>query len=601
LHWKIQNFINILLNKKNKDNPMLEYYQHFRKLNQALIEVIYQIVSINTSIRSITIQNVLINFCNIEITLSWINQIIRKKQFKRPQGRPDKNYYIQEKQQYFAVVKTIIVQNYDKIGIPLMQDIMDHFKLSHLFVNMLNKIKDELFSKRFKCKPATFDNFIKTMTAITLDPSINNFEEAIDSDISHCPMSPKVARDLVKHLEKSNLIDEVNITHRNYWIDFLQLKNEKIIIYYDGHAKPYYSKENHVAGLISNSQKVLPGTKYFVVTTNNGYILELRSIRIDTPYGKTVYETTRQLVQDYPEMTKLVIMDREGSGNHLTQRILNDLNVTSLTPLKSNMYKDLNDFGYKKIGQYTYQGKWRNDEKRNNDPRWFTIIQYKDRLCVFATTADKKLGIKLQSLYKTRWPENEEIIKNMNMHCSFNTNICNGTQRILNPKKVKQKENLEAKKDKANQRLNQYQLELECSKNESSKKRFQNQIKNKQNKITEYQQELEKLKNIELVKIRNTKPDQFISLLKSGILNLFRYILITCLNIQNKKAPIEKMMKMIINRKGKIIESNYSKEYIFESPSTKSNRKLLKILCHNFNKLNIMTKKGKKVTLSLGP
>ncbi|MBN2260651.1 MAG: hypothetical protein JW702_08895 [Clostridiales bacterium] len=583
----------------NKDLSMLEYYQHFRKLNQALIEVIFQIVTINSNIRSITIQKTLLNFCNISITLSWINQIIKKKSIVRPQGRPDNNYYIHEKKQYFATVKTIIIKNHDKIGIPLMQDLMDHFKLSNLFVNLLSKIKSELNINRFKCKEKSFDNFIKTMTAITLDPSVSNFEEAINADISHCPMSIKFARDLVKPLEKSNFLDEVNIACRNYWIDFLNIENNRIIIYYDGHAKPYYSKENHAAGLISNSQKVLPGTKYFVVTSTNGYILELRNIRIDTPYGKTVYETTSQLAADYPKITKLIIMDREGSGNELNKRILNELNVPTLTPLKSNMYKDLNDFGYKKIGGYNYQGKWRDPVKRLNDPRWFTIIKYKDRLCVFATNGSKQMGRMLQKLYKTRWPDNEEIIKNMNMLCSFNTNICNGTVEIQNPKKINQKKILEQKINTANQKIDQYHENIGVCGNNSAKLRFEKQIENKRNKINRHQQELKKLENIELVKIRNTKPDQFISLLKAGILNLFRYILTICLNIQNKKVPMEKMMQMIINRKGKIIESNYSKQYIFEYPGTKSNRKILKLFCGNFNKLNIMTKNGKKVILAI--
>ena len=358
---------------------MHDYYQHFRKLNQALIDVIYQIINQNLAIRSITIQKVLLNFCNIEITLSWINQIIKKKNIKRPQGRPDKNYYLAEKEQYFASVKTVIIKNYDKIGIPLMQDLMDHFNLNNLFVSLLEKIKAELNNKRFQCKDGTFTDFIKTMTAVTLDPSVSNFEEAINADISHCPMSIAQTRDLVKYLETSALIDEANIVHRDYWIHFLAIQNNAIMIYYDGHAKPYYSKENHVSGLISNSQKILPGTKYFVVTTNNGYILEIRNIRIDTPYGKTVYETTKELIQDHPDIAKLVIMDREGSGTELNKHIFDDLNVPTLTPLRSNMYKGLDDFGYKQIGPNKYQGKWRDPDKRANDPRWFVIIKYHNR------------------------------------------------------------------------------------------------------------------------------------------------------------------------------------------------------------------------------
>ena len=579
----------------------LYYNQHFRKLNQALIDIIYQIVEANLLIRSITIHKVFFSFLNIEITLSWINQIIKKRNYIRPQGRPGNDYYIKEEQEYLISTRIILIKNYDKLGIPLMHDLMDHFKLSNLFVNMLSKIKVEINNKRFGCKQQTFADFIKTITTISLDPSVSNFEEAINSDISHCPMSVKRTRDLVKYIEQSNNLAKCNIAFRDYWINFLRLEDIKIIIYYDGHSKPYYSKETHVTGLISNSQKILPGTKYLVVTCTNGYVLELRVIQIDTPYGETVYKTTKQLVIDHPGITKLIIMDREGSGKKLNKKILNDLKVPTLTPLKTNMYKDLNDFGYKKIGPNLYQGKWRDNEKRADDPRWFIIIKYPDRLCVFATNDKYFIAKSIQKIYKTRWPDNEEIIKNLNMLCSFNTNICNGVINILNPKKLRQKKVLEKKIDKANNKIEEYKTRISGDTNNSTEKQLNKQIDNKLKKLDEYENILKDLQNIEKVKIRNTKPDQFVSLLKAGILNLFRYIITVCLGIKNKKAPMEKMMQLIINRKGRIIESKFSKQYIFEQPSTKQNTRLLKQFCNYINNLNINTAEGKKVIASLKP
>ena len=69
------------------------------------------------------------------------------------------------------------------------------------------------------------------------------------------------------------------------------------------------------------------------------------------------------------------------------------------------------------------------------------------------------------------------------MLCSFNTNICNGTKKILNPKKIKQKKLLENKIKTANQRITQYQnTGSECEKN-SEKKRYEKQIENQSNKM----------------------------------------------------------------------------------------------------------------------
>ena len=64
---------------------------------------------------------------------------------------------------------------------------------------------------------------------------------------------------------------------------------------------------------------------------------------------------------------------------------------------------------------------------------------------------------------------------------------------------------------------------------------------------------------------------------------------------------MEKMMQLIINRKGRIIESKFSKQYIFEQPSTKQNTRLLKQFCNYINNLNINTAEGKKVIASLKP
>ena len=82
-------------------------------------------------------------------------------------------------------------------------------------------------------------------------------------------------------------------------------------------------------------------------------------------------------------------------------------------------------------------------------------------------------------------------------------------------------------------------------------------------------------------------------------LNLIRFILIKCLELDTgkKKPPVEKMWQMLINRKGKIIENYYEKVYIFDTPSTVENIKLLTMFCNNFNKLNITTYNGKNIIL----
>ena len=577
-------------------------YQRFSKLSQELFFFICLVAKKESEIRSVTIIKFLGSMLKIEVTMSWINQIIRREEIKRPQGRPSKQYIMKEKNEYFLKIEVIYQETIDKMGILLIQDIMKYYKLNDLFVDLLKKAQKEIDTNRFKQKTEKLENFIDTMTAISLDPSVNNFEEAINADISHCPMSCAQARDLVKNLEKSKMIiNQTMESFVDYWIKFIETNENKeiqFIIYIDGHIKPYFSKETHVCGKISASEKVMPGTKYVIATCSNGYVLDIRNIEVDMPYGEKVIEMIKYLSIKLENRIKLVIMDREGCGKELNNKIDSDFKIKTLTPLRSNQYKSLEDFTCEKIGDNLYKGNWKDSKKLEEDSRNLIIIDYIERLCVFATT-DEEIGIETQKTYKTRWPNNEEIIKYLNMITGFNTNISNGIESIPNPKKTREIEELGKKIKSSENKIKNYKEAKINLINNSEIKRYDKQIMNANNKIKNYKEKIKKTGEINPVKIRKTEPDNFIAFLKAGILNLFRFILIKCLELdtEKNKPPVEKMWQMLINRKGKIIENYYEKVYIFDTPSTVENIKLLTMFCNNFNKLNITTYNGKNIIL----
>ena len=578
--------------------PLQQKYQHFTVLNQALINFIVIIARIKKDIRSTTICLYLTWFTPRMVTISWINQIIRREGIVRPIGRPTKEYKENEPG-YLEQIKIIHQYNIDCIGIPLLQDVMYHFRIESFYIEILTRIKSDINKRDCNWSINTMRRFIQTNTAIALYPGVKNFEEALDSDISHTPMSPKTARDMVKKLEKSeNLFEIISHEHKVFWTDFLKLDKKKQIIYFDGHVKPYFTKQTHVCGIISNSGRIMPGTKYVIATNAQGYVIDMQNIMVNTPYGECVLQMARKMKIDFNFQIDLIILDREGCGNELNQTFKNELELCTLTPLRENQYKGLEDFEYKKIGERLYQGIWRSEEKRKEDERTFVMIEYDRRVCVFGITKKKRSYTDTQQIYKSRWPNNEEIIKNLNMQTDFNVNISNGTNSVLNPKKQKQNEKNQQKIDNWTAKKNNYQQRQNKALSNSESKRYEKQVKKAEEKITKYQALIIPKNEIGKVKIRNTKPDYFISMLKTSIINILRFIIISCVS-RTKKPPMEKMYHLIINRKGIIEEMPNTKWYIFDKPFSKDNQNLLAEFVKNFNKFKIKDRKAKVIQLAI--
>jgi hypothetical protein len=296
---------------------------------------------------------------------------------------------------------------------------------------------------------------------------------------------------------------------------------------------------------------------------------------------------------------KLLIMDREGSGQELNSQLKKEVGISTLTPIKSNQYKSLDDFDCEQIGDDLYVGKWHDKEKLAQDNRTLIVIDYKSRLCVFGTTEEKLDYSDTQSLYKKRWPYNEEIIKHLNMFTSFNTNICNGVVDIPDPKHIREEEELNKKIEKTQEKIETYKKKEENVSAPSKKRIFNNQQKKAEKKIEKYENQKLELGEIKNKKIREVVPDYFASMLKLNIVNSFQWLLENCLPLKNKNVPMEKMYHMLMNMEADLFENAEIKKYICVCPNRKSDRKILKVFCKNFNKLNIRSREGKKLILEM--
>ena len=108
-------------------NPLNPNYQRFSKLSQDIFIFICLVVKKENEIRSVTIARFLDSILKTKVTISWINQIIRREGIKRPQGRPTNEYFRKEKEFYFAKIEIIYQETVDKLGISLTRKIHQQF------------------------------------------------------------------------------------------------------------------------------------------------------------------------------------------------------------------------------------------------------------------------------------------------------------------------------------------------------------------------------------------------------------------------------------------------------------------------------------------
>ena len=106
-------------------NPLNPNYQRFSKLSQDIFIFICLVVKKENEIRSVTIARFLDSILKTKVTISWINQIIRREGIKRPQGRPTNEYFRKEKEFYFVKIEIIYQEIVDKLGISLTRTMHD--------------------------------------------------------------------------------------------------------------------------------------------------------------------------------------------------------------------------------------------------------------------------------------------------------------------------------------------------------------------------------------------------------------------------------------------------------------------------------------------
>lgn len=569
---------------------MKQYYNHkytrFYKLSQDIIQLIFTMAQTVPEIRSCDILSI-IRLYGIEITISWINQIRYREGFSAPKGRITKDYQ-GKRTLHILKCNLVIIQSCSNIGIPILQSLFKHFRLLDMFAQDIHAAQE--LSNTNLTNTNSIHKMINTLIAMVLNPACENSHEAEKLNIPHTQMSLSQTQAHLKQFEGlTNLPVELESSFLNFWINLLKIitGKKKPIIYIDGHSKPYYTAQPSVCGKMSVLERIMPGTKYLLSTIEKGFVISIRTVRVDLPFTEEVLLLSDKLKLLLGDRLELFVIDREGCGLEFNKK-LEEKGIGILTFLRCNQYQGLEDFDCEEVDTNLYVGVWRDKVKAETDPRVFEILQRDNELYVLASTyaCDSYFDSLLE--YKKRWPNCENVIKLLVNHFDFNVNTCNGAESMDNPKSSKLpviKRQIENHEKKVNHII---ALPRERKKGLKALKK----LKKERASILNHPQ----------VKVRKTNPDLFMGYLRATLYNLLLYMFLKIFGKANAgKINYESLLHLIVQCRGTVKESNTFVEYVLRTPILAKDEELVRKFCDYISKLRMKDEKNRLIRCSVSP
>ncbi len=443
-------------------------------------------------------------------------------------------------------------------------------------------------------------SLIHTQVQVILDPRVNNFEEAKRSTMFHKEMSISRVGSLTKKLESlDDYILRLNKDFMIFWSKKIGLfeTDYRLIIHLDGHGVPYFTKEYFLCGRMSVTEKIAPGTHYVIANVESGFILCLFPQQANTHLNDGVYEVSSWLNERLEDKLVLIVVDRECNGNGFNLILKNEFGFSVLTGLRSNQYSTIDDFDYTWLekDKLAY-GKWKIEEKREKDSRTFLLYPKEHKLLVFVTTEeDAEFYTQALSVYKSRWPFNEGILKLLVHEFDLNRNICNGTYQIDNPKINVLDNKYQEKIEKCDSKIKNHEIKKAgaCS---SEQKRRNDSIKKWEMKKESHKEQCkcEKEKVPDKAGVRKLGPQAVIALESAALLNMLLYLITQIFPEQNPLSiGIEAILDLLINRSGFITDNKNEFLFLFDPPERKKDYELLSDFLKGITKLELRGRNGK--------
>ncbi len=266
------------------------------------------------------------------------------------------------------------------------------------------------------------------------------------------------------------------------WVQTLTAAAAPLHIYVDVHLKPHWTHIFMPCGRVAMLNRVMPCTRQVVVTNAQGYVWEI----LDQPGDGHLSHTLPGLEQEIERVTNhpvtLTVVDREANGLELAQKYAQTDHFALLTLLDSPAAEGLRvgTPAFQKVfrltgrwqslaappGESLAPASWSPDQKVTDDPRVFWLVRNDASEQVVAVyslsqpvadcapeVAALLKGSGARTVYRTRWPASENIIREMVNGDNLNENY--GYTRAQVPNRLRQRQQAEAQ-----QQVNTTQTQL---------------------------------------------------------------------------------------------------------------------------------------------
>lgn len=404
-------------------------------------------------------------------------------------------------------------------------------------------------------------------------------------------------------------------------MEFLAQGGHGQISYIDGHMIPFWTSRCMHKGKITMLGRIMSGSNAVIVHDEKGDSLFGQFYPPDFHMNEFILDYCQQIVS-HAGIEQFVI-DREINSVDIASAF-EDRQWGLLSMLDKNQYKGLEDWelkfeGTSSHGNKLYSGQWKDETKRKEDPRWFVIIEFEEKLLPYwATTKFKETfaAIRWPEIYSNRTEIQENSFKRMIEHAALNNNC--GTKIILRPDRHQQRkvqvlqeegDKIETKVDKKATLIEQQQEKIEESQKKDHGKRLEQRqtrleaIQQQQKQLEEKQEEVQrKIDKLGPTKQRADRDfrKQTIMLFRSLFLeNSLRAFWMALLEKLNISISLETLLILLFRRGGTCVETKTDTIYLINADGLSLQyQRLLQKLVVGINEMQLQHH-GKRVAIQV--
>lgn len=595
--------------------PNIELFRERPKISIDQQLILYQKLYKNSEITS---KKLLAIACEIkiEISLSQLNRIRKEWGLSRRKGRPCRSEAAKEEQplitnalQANAGVKffSLYLEENDKYYEPVMA--------IHIAIALYKSVCEEDDFRLLHSRSETIEKKWKALAIL----SLLGIKRLSQLDYHEHSLGSILGYDY-SYSTLFQFLGELERIDSGYFLNIaLAIDAKGDYCYIDTHKIAYWSRKKMHKGRITGNGRVMAGTCTVIAQDQYAQTIAVENHPPDTHLTHVIRDYCAHIV----ELTGIstFVIDREVNSAKMA-RLFVGKGWNLICLLSANDYNGLSDFRrYFSIeledGTRLFKATWK--EYRKGDPRKFVIVQKQHEVIVYWGTqgiVDRLTAKQLVSIYRNRTEIQENTIKDMKNHGALDINY--GRRTISGPDRTHQRkiDKIDGRIDKQKVRLSKAQqdiVEQDRKVTQSILRGHRSLLWTRQNKLQQYQQKEQKIKNqLESVekekkdlgtpgerKDRDLRKQHIMTCRTAWLENQLKKFTALLSKSLEQPADIETILALFFNRSAIEVETQDMILYKFNSQglSPKFQIVLHKII-EGFNRISL-SHRGKKVFAEL--